>query len=118
MYDLRKAKLVDKINSLELYRYSIFFRNYIENVAEDCLKNGIILECINIHVSELQLARLKVQIKNALFNCIISYRFHEIGYVLVKTKDILLDLEEPVNIELPIEFEYLDDYESVRGSGG
>ncbi|XPC97855.1 anti-CBASS protein Acb1 family protein (plasmid) [Borreliella japonica] len=116
MYDLRKAKLVDKISSLELYRYSIFFRNYIENVAEDCLKNGIILECTTSHVSELELARLKVQLKNALLNCIISFRFHGIGYILVKTKDILVDLERPVNIELPIGFEYLD-YESVRDLG-
>ncbi|WP_418905649.1 anti-CBASS protein Acb1 family protein [Borreliella japonica] len=116
MYDLRKAKLVDKINSLELYRYSIFFRNYIENVAEDCLKNGIILEYTTSHVSELELARLKVQLKNALLNCIISFRFHGIGYILVKTKDTLVDLERPVNIELPIGFEYLD-YESVRDLG-
>ncbi|XPC97895.1 anti-CBASS protein Acb1 family protein (plasmid) [Borreliella japonica] len=116
MYDLRKAKLVDKISSLELYRYSIFFRNYIENVAEDCLKNGIILECTTNHVSELELARLKVQLKNALLNCIISFRFHGIGYILVKTKDTLVDLERSVNIELPIGFEYLD-YESVRDLG-
>ncbi|WP_422849930.1 anti-CBASS protein Acb1 family protein, partial [Borreliella afzelii] len=116
MCDLRKAKLIDKISSLELYRYSIFFRNYIENVAEDCLKNGLILESIGRNVSEFELDRLKVQLKNALLNCIISYRFHGIGYVLVKTKDTLLDLEEPVNIELPIGFEYLD-YESVRDLG-
>ncbi|WP_418905727.1 anti-CBASS protein Acb1 family protein [Borreliella japonica] len=116
MYDLRKAKLIDKISSLELYRYSIFFRNYIENVAEDCLKNGIILEYTTSHVSELELARLKVQLKNALLNCIISFRFHGIGYILVKTKDTLVDLERPVNIELPIGFEYLD-YESVRDLG-
>ncbi|WP_210379142.1 anti-CBASS protein Acb1 family protein, partial [Borreliella garinii] len=54
--------------------------------------------------------------KNALLNCIISFRFHGIGYILVKTKDTLLDLEEPVNIELPIGFEYLD-HESVRDLG-
>ncbi|MCD2349630.1 DUF1073 domain-containing protein, partial [Borreliella americana] len=116
MCDLRKAKLIDKISSLELYKYSIFFRNYIENVAEDCLKNGLVLESADRNVSEFELARLKVQLKNALLNCIISYRFHGIGYILVKTKDKLLDLEEPVNIELPIGFEYLD-YESVRDSG-
>ncbi|WP_418885614.1 anti-CBASS protein Acb1 family protein [Borreliella tanukii] len=116
MCNLRKAKLVDKISSLELYRYSIFFRNYIENVAEDCLKNGLVLESTTSNVSEAELSRLKVQLKNALLNCIISYRFHGIGYVLVKTKDTLLDLEEPVNIELPVGFEYLD-HESVRDSG-
>ncbi|WP_420025452.1 anti-CBASS protein Acb1 family protein [Borreliella valaisiana] len=116
MCNLRKAKLVDKISSQELYRYSIFFRNYIENVAEDCLKNGLVLESTGHNVSEAELSRLKVQLKNALLNCIISYRFHGIGYVLVKTKDTLLDLEEPVNIELPIGFEYLD-HESVRDLG-
>ncbi|WP_215535965.1 anti-CBASS protein Acb1 family protein, partial [Borreliella bavariensis] len=112
----RKTKLVDRISSLELYRYSIFFRNYIENVAEDCLKNGLVLESTSHDVSEFELDRLKVQLKNALLNCIISYRFHGIGYVLVKTQDALLDLEGPVNIELPIGFEYLD-YESVKDSG-
>ncbi len=117
MCNLRNVKRVDKISSLELYRYSIFFRNYIENVAEDSLKNGIVLEGISHNVSKLELAKLKVQLKNALLNCIISYRFHGIGYVLVKTQDALLDLEEPVNIEFPIGFfEYLD-YESVRDSG-
>ncbi|WP_187983613.1 anti-CBASS protein Acb1 family protein, partial [Borreliella bavariensis] len=116
MCNLRKTKLVDRISSLELYRYSIFFRNYIENVAEDCLKNGLVLESTSHNVSEFELDRLKVQLKNALLNCIISYRFHGIGYVLVKTQDALLDLEEPVNIELPIGFEYLD-YESVKDSG-
>ncbi|WP_418455511.1 DUF1073 domain-containing protein (plasmid) [Borreliella californiensis] len=116
MCDLRKTKLIDKISSLELYKYSIFFRNYIENVAEDCLKNGLVLESADHNVSEVELARLKVQLKNALLNCIISYRFHGIGYVLVKTKDTLIDLEQPVNIELPIGFEYLD-YEYVRDLG-
>ncbi|WP_420025208.1 anti-CBASS protein Acb1 family protein (plasmid) [Borreliella yangtzensis] len=116
MCNLRKAKLVDKISSQELYRYSIFFRNYIENVAEDCLKNGLVLESTGHNVSETELSRLKVQLKNALLNCIISYRFHGIGYILVKTKDLILDLENPVNIELPIGFEYLD-YEYVRDLG-
>ncbi len=116
MFDLRKAKLIDKISSLELYKYSIFFRNYIENVAEDCLKNGLILESVDRNVSEYELSSLKLQLKNALLNCIISYRFHGIGYVLVKTKDSLENLEEPVNIELPIGFEYLD-YECIRDLG-
>ncbi|MCD2398290.1 DUF1073 domain-containing protein [Borreliella burgdorferi] len=116
MCDLRKTKLIDKISSLELYKYSIFFRNYIENVAEDCLKNGLILESVDRNVSEYELSSLKLQLKNALLNCIISYRFHGIGYVLVKTKDSLENLEEPVNIELPIGFEYLD-YECIRDLG-
>ncbi|MCD2386131.1 anti-CBASS protein Acb1 family protein [Borreliella burgdorferi] len=116
MCDLRKTKLIDKISSLELYKYSIFFRNYIENVAEDCLKNGLILESVDRNVSDFELAGLKLQLKNALLNCIISYRFHGIGYVLVKTKDSLANLEEPVNIELPIGFEYLD-YECIRDLG-
>ncbi|PRQ93285.1 phage portal protein, partial [Borreliella burgdorferi] len=54
MCDLRKTKLIDKISSLELYKYSIFFRNYIENVAEDCLKNGLILESAAHNVSEVE----------------------------------------------------------------
>ncbi|XOU12942.1 anti-CBASS protein Acb1 family protein (plasmid) [Borreliella americana] len=116
MCNLRKAKLIDKISPLGLYQYSIFFRNYIENVAEDCLKNGLILESVNRNVGDFELAGLKLQLKNALLNCIISYRFHGIGYVLVKTKDKLLDLEEAVNIELPIGFEYLD-YEYIRDLG-
>ncbi|MCR8876761.1 DUF1073 domain-containing protein, partial [Borreliella burgdorferi] len=68
MCDLRKTKLIDKISSLELYKYSIFFRNYIENVAEDCLKNGLVLESSDRNVSEFELARLKVQLKDALLN--------------------------------------------------
>ncbi|AHH06959.1 Hypothetical protein BCD_0893 (plasmid) [Borrelia crocidurae DOU] len=32
-----------KINSYELYKHSIFFRNYINNVAEDVLHNAITL---------------------------------------------------------------------------
>ncbi|WP_318250872.1 hypothetical protein [Borrelia duttonii] len=35
-----------KINFYELNRHSIFFRNYINNVAEDVLYNGIILEIV------------------------------------------------------------------------
>ncbi len=81
MCNLRKTKLVDRISSLELYKYSIFFRNYIENVAEDCLKNGLVLESTSHNVSKLELARLKVQLKNVLLNCIISYRFYGIGYI-------------------------------------
>ncbi len=30
-----------QISPVDVYRYSIFFRNYIESTAEDALKNGI-----------------------------------------------------------------------------
>ncbi|ETZ17402.1 hypothetical protein BDCR2A_01668 [Borrelia duttonii CR2A] len=48
-------------------------------------------------------------------NCIISYRFNGIGYILVKTAgDDNLDLE--INSELPIGFVYLD-FGCVRDRG-
>ncbi|ETZ17545.1 hypothetical protein BDCR2A_01533 [Borrelia duttonii CR2A] len=55
-----------KINSYELYKYSIFFRNYINNVAEDILHNGIILEIIySTALSDIEdtLDNLKVELK-------------------------------------------------------
>ncbi|WP_155807034.1 hypothetical protein [Borrelia crocidurae] len=39
-------KYNSKINSYELYKHSIFFRNYINNVSEDVLYNGITLEIV------------------------------------------------------------------------
>ncbi|WP_156768705.1 hypothetical protein ACE4V3_04400 (plasmid) [Borrelia recurrentis] len=39
-------KYNSKINSYELYKHSIFFRNYINNGAEDVLHNGITLEIV------------------------------------------------------------------------
>ncbi|ETZ17285.1 hypothetical protein BDCR2A_01792, partial [Borrelia duttonii CR2A] len=107
-----------KINSYELYKHSIFFRNYINNVAEDVLHNGINLEVLYstaLGGIEDTLDNLKVELKDALLNCIISYRFNGIGYILVKTAgDDNLDLE--INSELPIGFVYLD-FGCVRDRG-
>ncbi|ACH93981.1 anti-CBASS protein Acb1 family protein [Borrelia duttonii] len=111
-------KYNSKINSYELYKHSIFFRNYINNVAEDVLHNGINLEVIYstaLGGIEDTLDNLKVELKEALLNCIISYRFNGIGYILVKTAgDDNLDLE--INSELPIGFVYLD-FGCVRDRG-
>nr|WP_041178246.1 hypothetical protein [Borrelia recurrentis] len=63
-----------KINSYELYRHSIFFRNYINNVGEDVLHNGINLEIVYrtaLGGIEDMLDNLKVKLKEALLNCII-----------------------------------------------
>ncbi|AHH07806.1 Hypothetical protein BCD_1740 (plasmid) [Borrelia crocidurae DOU] len=59
-------KYNSKINSYELYRYSIFFRIYINNVAEDVLYSGIHLEVIySIALSGIEdtLDTLKVELK-------------------------------------------------------
>ncbi|WP_161626527.1 DUF1073 domain-containing protein [Borrelia hispanica] len=40
-------KLNFRLNVRDLYKYLIFFRNYIDNVAKDCLKNGITLDSIS-----------------------------------------------------------------------
>lgn len=37
-----------KINPVNVYRYSIFFRNYIDSTAEDALKNGINLSLLEM----------------------------------------------------------------------
>ncbi|WP_434757474.1 DUF1073 domain-containing protein (plasmid) [Borrelia puertoricensis] len=100
-------KRSNKICPLELYKYSLVFRNYIENPAEDALKNGIHLESLD-NISESEIARLKRELKDALLNLIISYRFNGAGYILVLTRDELTELEEEVNSELPIGFKYLD----------
>ncbi|WP_434757573.1 DUF1073 domain-containing protein (plasmid) [Borrelia puertoricensis] len=106
-----------KISANELYHYSIFFRNYISNVAEDTLKNGITLNSINtvININDA-LEALKIELKTALLQCLISYRFNGVGYILVKTADVLEDLHLSVNRELPTGFMYLD-YNSVRDEG-
>ncbi|UPA18565.1 anti-CBASS protein Acb1 family protein [Borrelia puertoricensis] len=106
-----------KISANELYKYSIFFRNYISNVAEDTLKNGITLNSINtvININDA-LEALKIELKTALLQCLISYRFNGVGYILVKTADALEDLHLSVNRELPTGFMYLD-YNSVRDEG-
>ncbi|UPA11045.1 DUF1073 domain-containing protein (plasmid) [Borrelia parkeri] len=105
------------INARDLYRYSIFFRNYISNVAEDTLKNGITLNSIDtaFNVNDA-LETLKIELKEALLQCLISYRFNGVGYILVKTADVLEDLHLSVNLELPIGFMYLD-YNNVRDEG-
>ncbi|UPA12576.1 anti-CBASS protein Acb1 family protein [Borrelia venezuelensis] len=100
-------KRSNKICPLELYKYSLFFRNYIENAVEDTLKNGIYLESLD-NISESEIARLKRELKDALLSLIISYRFNGAGYILVNTRDELTELEEEVNSELPIGFKYLD----------
>ncbi|AHH06978.1 Hypothetical protein BCD_0912 (plasmid) [Borrelia crocidurae DOU] len=67
-------KYNSKINSYELYKHSIFFRNYINNVAEDFLNNGINLEIVYstaLSGIEDMLDNLKVKLKGALLNCII-----------------------------------------------
>ncbi|WP_024652864.1 anti-CBASS protein Acb1 family protein, partial [Borrelia persica] len=108
----------NNINPKDLYKYSIFFRNYIENVAEDAMRNGITLESIysrSLSGIEDELDNLKIELKEALLNCIISYKFNGIGYILVKTTgDDNLDLE--VNSELPIGFMY-SDFSSIRDKG-
>ncbi|WVN92248.1 DUF1073 domain-containing protein (plasmid) [Borrelia turicatae] len=64
------------INAKELYKYSIFFRNYISNVAEDLLKNGITLNSIDTSLNvDDALETLKIELKETLLQCLISYRF-------------------------------------------
>ncbi|WCB91160.1 anti-CBASS protein Acb1 family protein [Borrelia miyamotoi] len=107
-----------KINARDLYKYSIFFRNYIENVAEDVLKNGISLQSTSSSVTSMceELDKLKLELKEALMQCIISCRFNGVGYILVKTADQKGDLHLEVNSELPIGFMYLD-YSKVQDLG-
>ncbi|WDE71881.1 DUF1073 domain-containing protein (plasmid) [Borrelia miyamotoi] len=107
-----------KINARDLYKYSIFFRNYIENVAEDVLKNGISLQSTSSSVTSMceELDKLKLELKESLMQCIISCRFNGVGYILVKTADQKGDLHLEVNSELPIGFMYLD-YSKVQDLG-
>ncbi|WP_346313241.1 anti-CBASS protein Acb1 family protein [Borrelia miyamotoi] len=107
-----------KVNARDLYKYSIFFRNYIENVAEDVLKNGISLQSTSSSVTSMceELDKLKLELKEALMQCIISCRFNGVGYILVKTADQTGDLHLEVNSELPIGFMYLD-YSRVHDLG-
>ncbi|SCW38612.1 Protein of unknown function [Borreliella japonica] len=100
-----------KINPIDVYRYSIFFRNYIESTAEDALKNGInlsLLEASCLKEGREFLLNLKVELKEALLEAMISYRFNGAGYILVKPKGEDEDLSKKVNSELPIGFKYLD----------
>ncbi|WCB91200.1 DUF1073 domain-containing protein (plasmid) [Borrelia miyamotoi] len=107
-----------KVNARDLYKYSIFFRNYIENVAEDVLKNGISLQSTSSSVTSMceELDKLKLELKESLMQCIISCRFNGVGYILVKTADQKGDLHLEVNSELPIGFMYLD-YSKVQDLG-
>ncbi|WKC90383.1 DUF1073 domain-containing protein (plasmid) [Borreliella carolinensis] len=100
-----------QINPIDVYRYSIFFRNYIESTAEDALKNGInlsLLETSCLKESSSFLFGLKVELKEALLEAMISYRFNGAGYILVKPKSEYEDLSKKVNSELPTGFKYLD----------
>ncbi|AHH11379.1 DUF1073 domain-containing protein (plasmid) [Borrelia coriaceae] len=107
-----------KVHAKDLYKYSIFFKNYISNVAEDVLKNGITLNSViptSLSIEDA-LDALKIELKATLLQCIISYRFNGVGYILVKTEDQLQDLHLEVNKEFPTGFMYLD-YNSVRDEG-
>lgn len=100
-----------QISSVDVYRYSIFFRNYIESTAEDALKNGInlsLLETSSLKESREFLLGLKVELKEALLEAMVSYRFNGAGYILVKPKGEDEDLSKKVNSELPTGFKYLD----------
>ncbi len=100
-----------QISPVDVYRYSIFFRNYIESTAEDALKNGInlsLLETSSLKESREFLLGLKVELKEALLEAMVSYRFNGAGYILVKPKGEDEDLSKKVNSELPTGFKYLD----------
>uniref|UniRef100_UPI000B120880 anti-CBASS protein Acb1 family protein n=1 Tax=Borreliella garinii TaxID=29519 RepID=UPI000B120880 len=100
-----------QISPVDVYRYSIFFRNYIESTAEDALKNGInlsLLETSTLKESREFLLGLKVELKEALLEAMVSYRFNRAGDILVKPKGEDEDLSKKVNSELPTGFKYLD----------
>ncbi|UPA17019.1 DUF1073 domain-containing protein (plasmid) [Borrelia coriaceae] len=102
------------IDPLKLYRYSLFFRNYIENSAEDALKPGIKLEFLNSPVLDFNdLQPLSLELREALLEAMISYRFNGAGYILIKPKVLDEDLSKSVNDELPVGFRYLD-YRRIR----
>ncbi|WP_038363909.1 anti-CBASS protein Acb1 family protein [Borrelia persica] len=109
-YTLFKRYRIDPLN---LYRYSLFFRNYIENSAEDALKCGIGLEFVKKSVDFNDLQSLALELSNALLEAMISYRFNGAGYILIKPKDLDEDLSRAVNDELPVGFKYLD-YKRIR----
>ncbi|WP_411763012.1 anti-CBASS protein Acb1 family protein [Borreliella bavariensis] len=100
-----------QISPIDVCRYSILFKNYIESTAEDALKNGInlsLLETSTLKESREFLLGLKVELKEALLEAIVSYRFNGAGYILVKPKGEDEDLSKKVNSELPTGFKYLD----------
>ncbi|WKC58488.1 phage portal protein [Borrelia sp. P9F1] len=94
-----------------LYEYSIFFRNYIESTPEDALKNGIALTLIDDkdNTAVVPLCEgLKVKLKEALLQAMISYRFYGFGYILIKTNGIDDDLKREVNRDTPSGFIFLE----------
>ncbi|WP_044003064.1 anti-CBASS protein Acb1 family protein [Borreliella garinii] len=100
-----------QISPVDVYRYSIFFRNYIESTAEDALKNGInlsLLKTSTLKESREFLLGLKVELKEALLEAMVSHRFNGAGYILVKPKGEDEGLSKKVNSELPTGFKYLD----------
>ncbi|AHH04022.1 Hypothetical protein BHY_1071 (plasmid) [Borrelia nietonii YOR] len=106
------------IDPLNLYRYSLFFRNYIENSAEDALRSGIKLDFLNSPTLDLNdLQPLSLELKEALLEAMISYRFNGAGYILIKPKVLDEDLSKSVNDELPVGFKYLD-YKRIRDDYG
>ncbi|UPA18991.1 anti-CBASS protein Acb1 family protein [Borrelia puertoricensis] len=97
------------IDPLKLYRYSLFFRNYIENSAEDALRPGIRLDFLNSSTLDfLDLQPLSLELSEALLEAMISYRFNGAGYILIKPKVLDEDLSKSVKDELPVGFKYLD----------
>ncbi len=106
-YKIKNPKLV----LLMFTGIQFFFRNYIESTAEDALKNGInlsLLETSTLKESREFLLGLKVELKEALLEAMVSYRFNRAGDILVKPKGEDEDLSKKVNSELPTGFKYLD----------
>ncbi|WLT67913.1 anti-CBASS protein Acb1 family protein [Borrelia sp. RT1S] len=105
-------------NATKLYEYSIFFRNYIESTPEDSLKNGIalnLLDEVGIHSKARVglLKHLKVRLKEALRQAMISHRFYGFGYILIQTNGIDDDLEREVNRDTPTGFVFLEPRQIV-----
>ncbi|AYE36997.1 phage portal protein (plasmid) [Borrelia turcica IST7] len=101
-------------NASRLYEYSIFFRNYIESTPEDALKNGIALNFldeggqVDSKARILLLKNLKVKLKEALRQAMISHRFYGFGYILIQTNGIDDDLKRGVNKDTPTGFVFLE----------
>lgn len=66
------------------------------------------LETSSLKESREFLLGLKVELKEALLEAMVSYRFNGAGYILVKPKGEDEDLSKKVNSELPTGFKYLD----------
>ncbi|QMU99828.1 DUF1073 domain-containing protein (plasmid) [Borrelia sp. A-FGy1] len=104
----------DKQNAHSLYEYSVFFRNYIESTPEDALKNGISLNSLDgegartDNTTMLLAKTLKVSLKSALRQAMISHRFYGFGYILINTSGMDDDLKLEVNRDIPTGFTFLD----------